>query len=63
MQYLVKLTTFENQTVLDPFMGSGSTGVACTELKRDFVGYELDKDYFEIANKRIEASLKNPRLF
>ncbi|WP_375562840.1 DNA-methyltransferase [Bernardetia sp. OM2101] len=53
MQHLVKLITFEAQTVLDPFMGSGSTGVACMELKRDFVGYELDKEYFEIAKKRM----------
>ncbi|WP_338790097.1 site-specific DNA-methyltransferase [Bernardetia sp. MNP-M8] len=59
MQHLVKLITFENQIVLDPFMGSGSTGVACKELNREFVGYELDKGYFKIAKKRIDESLKN----
>lgn len=58
MHHLVKLVTFEGQTVLDPFMGSGSTGVACMELKRNFIGYELDKNYIEIAKKRIEESLK-----
>lgn len=63
MQHLVKLTTFQDQVVLDPFMGSGSTGVACMELKRNFIGYELDENYIEIAKKRIEESLKNPRLF
>ena len=40
-------------TVLDPFMGSGSTGVACKELNRNFIGVELDKQYFDIATKRI----------
>ncbi len=54
MQQLVKLITYKNQTVLDPFMGSGSTGVASLDLKRNFYGYEIDKDYFEIAKKRIE---------
>ena len=42
-------------TVVDSFMGSGTTGVACAELGVDFVGIELDKQYFEIAKSRIEA--------
>lgn len=42
-------------TVIDPFMGSGTTGVACAELGVDFVGIELDKQYFEIAKSRIEV--------
>ena len=42
-------------TVVDPFMGSGTTGVACAELGVDFVGIELDKQYFEIAKSRIDA--------
>lgn len=54
MQYLIKLVTPPNGTVLDPFMGSGSTGVAAKELGFNFVGCELSPDYFEIAEKRIE---------
>ena len=42
-------------TVIDPFMGSGTTGIACAELGVDFVGIELDPVYFEIAKSRIEA--------
>ena len=42
--------------IVDPFMGSGTTGVACKELGRDFIGIEIDKQYFDIANERIEES-------
>jgi site-specific DNA-methyltransferase (adenine-specific) len=56
MQHLVKLVSFENQTVLDPFMGSGSTGVAALLLKRQFFGFEIEKDYFDISEKRLESS-------
>ena len=41
--------------VLDPFMGSGTTGVACLNTDRDFIGIEIDPKYFEIAQKRIEG--------
>lgn len=54
MIHLVKLVSFEGQKVLDPFMGSGSTGIACLDLNRKFIGYELDKNYFEIAKKRLK---------
>lgn len=55
MKYLVRLVTTPNGTVLDPFNGSGSTGMACVELKMNYVGCELDEAYVEIANKRIAA--------
>ena len=41
-------------TIIDPFMGSGTTGVACKNLKRDFIGIEIDKEYFDISKHRIE---------
>jgi len=53
MEYLIKTYTNENELVLDFTMGSGTTGVACKNLNRDFIGIELDKDYFDIAEKRI----------
>jgi site-specific DNA-methyltransferase (adenine-specific) len=56
MSHLVKLVSFEGQIVLDPFMGSGSTGVACIANNRQFIGYELDKFYFDIAQKRLEKA-------
>jgi site-specific DNA-methyltransferase (adenine-specific) len=54
MYHLIKLVSFDKQTVLDPFMGIGSTGVACLKLNRNFIGYELEKSYFDIASKRLE---------
>jgi site-specific DNA-methyltransferase (adenine-specific) len=54
LEYLIKTYTKENETVLDFTMGSGSTGVACINTNRDFIGIELDKDYFDIAKERIE---------
>ena len=53
MEYLIKTYTNENETVLDFTMGSGSTGVACVNLNRNFIGIEKDDKYFEIAEKRI----------
>ena len=57
MEYLIKTYTQENETVLDFTMGSGTTGVACCNLNRDFIGIELDKEYFKIAQERIKNEL------
>ena len=53
MEYLIKTYTNEGETVLDFTMGSGTTGVACKQTNRDFIGIEMDADYFKIADKRI----------
>jgi len=55
LEYLIKTYTKENETVLDFTMGSGSTGVACVNTNRDFIGIELDKEYYKIAKDRIET--------
>ena len=57
MEYLIKTYTKELETVLDFTMGSGTTGVACCNLNRDFIGIELDKQYFKIAQDRIKNEL------
>ena len=56
MEYLIKTYTNEGETVLDFTMGSGSTGVACVNTKRKFIGIEKDDKYFEIAKNRIESN-------
>lgn len=61
MERCVELWTNENDIVLDFCAGSGSTGVACKKLGRDFVGIEIDKNYFEIMKERIEAVANNPQ--
>lgn len=58
LKYLIKTYTNEGMTVLDNCMGSGSTGVAAKKLNRNFIGMELDKEYFEIAKERIEQAKK-----
>ena len=55
IEYLVKTYSNENDTILDFAMGSGTTGVACKKLNRNFIGIELDKKYFEIAERRING--------
>ena len=57
LEYLIKTYTIEGETVLDNCMGSGSTGVACVNTNRNFIGIEKDDKYFEIAKKRIEEHL------
>jgi site-specific DNA-methyltransferase (adenine-specific) len=56
LEYLIKTYTLEGETVLDNTMGSGSTGVACVNTERDFIGIELDEKYFEIAQERIKKA-------
>lgn len=55
LQNLIVNSSKEGEVVFDPFMGSGSTGVACKKTNRDFVGIEIDKTYYDIAVERIEA--------
>lgn len=59
MEYLIKTYTNEGETVLDFTMGSGTTGVACVNTNRNFIGIELDENYFNIAKDRIEEAKKN----
>lgn len=56
MDHLISILSNEGDVVLDPFMGSGSTGVSSKKLKRNFIGIELDKDYVEISKKRIKET-------
>ena len=53
MEFFIRNHTKEGDTVLDPFMGSGTTGVACAKLNRNFIGIEIDEGYFKIAERRI----------
>ena len=55
IEYLIELTTIENQLVLDPFMGSGTTAVACINLKRNFIGFEVSSEYYTKSLKRIRT--------
>jgi DNA modification methylase len=57
MEYLIRTYTNENETVLDFTMGSGSTGVACKQTNRNFIGIEQDENYFKIAQERINSTL------
>lgn len=52
MQILIENSSLENDTVLDPFMGSGTTAIAAIRTKRNFIGFELSEEYCKIANKR-----------
>ncbi len=57
-EYLIKTYTNEGETVLDNCIGSGTTAIACMNTKRNFIGFELDKTYYDLANKRIENHKK-----
>lgn len=54
MEYLVQTLTKEGDTVLDCFMGSGTTGLACKNLQRNFIGIEIDEGYFDVCKKRLD---------
>ena len=62
-EYLIKTYTNEGETVMDNCMGSGTTAIACMNTNRNFIGFELDKKYFELANDRIEKHNKQMELF
>jgi site-specific DNA-methyltransferase (adenine-specific) len=57
MEYLLKIHSNENDLILDPFMGGGTTGVACVKNKRNFIGIEIDESYFQASKKRIELEV------
>lgn len=59
IEYLIKTYTKESDIVLDNCMGSGTTAIACINTNRNYIGFELEKEYFDIANQRIEEVLRN----
>lgn len=63
LTYILTKATRPHQLVLDPFMGSGSTGVACTKIGRRFIGCEIDPEFFDAACKRIDAAARQSDLF
>ncbi len=65
MEKMIRNSSAEGQTVLDPFLGNGTTAVAALNLNRNFIGYEIDERYYEIAQKRIgdALALKQQELF
>jgi DNA modification methylase len=63
IERLIIASSNEDDVVLDPFMGGGSTGVACKNLNRNFIGIEIDEKYFNIEKERIESLWQNKQLF
>jgi site-specific DNA-methyltransferase (adenine-specific) len=63
MEYLIRTYTQDGETVLDNCMGSGTTGAACANLSRSFIGIERDPKYFDIACRRIEDAQGQQRMF
>ena len=62
-QVLVTMSSNDGQIVLDPFMGSGTTAIACIKEKRHFIGFEIDKEYYEKACRRIRNEQRQLKLF
>jgi DNA modification methylase len=58
-KYILRSASKQGETVLDPFMGSGTTGMACKELGRNFIGIEISPEYFKIAERRINNTVEN----
>ena len=63
MSQLITASTKEGDIILDPFMGSGTTAIACIREKRNFIGFELNKEYYDKACKRIQIEMAQPSLF
>lgn len=63
MEWCLEQLPISARTILDPFMGSGTTGVACVKLGRKFIGIEIEEKYFDIACRRIEEAYKQPDFF
>jgi site-specific DNA-methyltransferase (adenine-specific) len=63
MKWIIELTTKGGDTIFDPFMGSGTTGVACLQLGRNFIGCEIDPKYYAIAEKRIREAAMQEVMF
>jgi DNA modification methylase len=62
MEYLIKLVSKENAVILDPFLGSGTTAIACLKTNRKFIGIEKESDYVKIAEARIKPYLSQQKL-
>ncbi|HEC78699.1 MAG TPA: site-specific DNA-methyltransferase [candidate division WOR-3 bacterium] len=59
LKHIIRISTDENDIVFDPFMGVGSTGVAALEMQRRFIGFEIDKAYYDVARKRLKSTPLN----
>ena len=62
LKHILKIASDEGDAVLDPFMGVGSTGAACKEMNRNFIGIEIEKEYFNLAKKRLKKIPIQPKL-
>lgn len=62
-KWLVHKSTTDGETICDPFMGSGTTGIACVEMGRPFIGIEIEEKYFDLSCERIEKAQRQPDMF
>jgi len=63
LEHIIKIASKEGDTVFDPFMGVGSTGIAALNLKRKFIGIEIDEKYFKAAEKRLKIAASKLKIF